>query len=852
MHIGKKLTAWLLILLPVVAFFWLFFKYTVNMPVNDDYQAVLDFLNNYVTAKSFGEKLNLVFAQHMEHRIVFSRVWTLISYKLQHNVNFNFLSFIGNLSLIGIALIFFRKFRSLDLSLFLFVPVTVLIFNITSWENMTFPMCAASNFVVHMFILLSLSYLTKPAAQGQKNILLAILFLVMAFLSQGASVALLPVSILVLLYKKEYKNLLIYFACISVVLFLYFHHYFRPPVSGDIVTAVADFKVRSIVFVFGFLGNAFDYFLIFTDEKHVSFGMSSIIGFGFFLLFLYITKTKYYQKNLFNYSVMVLILTTAVMAAISRSSMDMEMATASRYRINGCIFAISLYFWFIETYRIRRSIGILAVLAVSGWYLVVINWMQYEYLDSRREKNYLEALCFRTGDESIVNENKETATEQRRTLLRSARLNIFHPLGNEQIESFFPHSRKEADGTVSDNSSAEMTKNIHLIRRLGNDYLLEGYGFLDGRSTTHQKLYIGIKNQGDSSPVFYRAAQFPRFDLNNWFHRFNPQNGGLVPRIKSWLHQVNLRDGGFWARISVDELKPGLNTLWIKVVAEGQVKTVQTDSTIAVCAGSDPSCFVDNTGKFTTRISPVRIAPLAPVSKDTGRVEYNFEIAEKLNGKIHIEGWAVLKQPKAGMTTNLLFQSDSATFMIRTQMQQRPDLVAVYHDVQAQDGGFTIEFPEAALPSGSYKIGIQKVSPDQQTVNYVFSSKELRIQAPPRVTAALPTPSVFTGNIDQVKDEDEQTVISGWAVTKMSTVQQDRVFLVLKGESTSYTVETAPLPRPDIVGRFKDEAVKNCGFSTRFSPTFLPPGKYRLGILVEHKDGPGELMYLEQFLTNNE
>src|SRR4030095_1165608 len=161
-----KIISWLFILLPVVVFFGVFLRFTVNAPINDDFSAILAFINSYITTTSYGGKLKLMFDQANEHRIVYDRVWTIISYKIFHAINFNFLSLIGNLSLVGIAILFFNKFRRLGKPLYLFIPITVLLFNFASWENITFTMAGLSNFTVFLFILLSLHFLTSSKANN--------------------------------------------------------------------------------------------------------------------------------------------------------------------------------------------------------------------------------------------------------------------------------------------------------------------------------------------------------------------------------------------------------------------------------------------------------------------------------------------------------------------------------------------------------------------------------------------------------------------------------------------------------------------------------------------------------------
>ena len=273
------------IILPVIIFYWVFFKFTVNAPINDDYQAILDFINKIISTDSYTEKIKLIFSQHNEHRIVYDRIWTIISYKLQRNVDFNFLSFIGNLSLLGIAIILFKRFVLLQKHVLLFFPITIFIFNLSLWENVTFAMATLSNFTVYLFIFISLSFITSNTLDKKINIYLSILFFFLATLTQGGGLFLLPVSLLILLYKKEYYNFLIYVAFSVILLVMYFYDYQKPSQNLDLITSIIHYKHNIIFFAFAFLGNAFNYYLIYTNNVEYSILFTTILGAIFFLLF---------------------------------------------------------------------------------------------------------------------------------------------------------------------------------------------------------------------------------------------------------------------------------------------------------------------------------------------------------------------------------------------------------------------------------------------------------------------------------------------------------------------------------------------------------------------------------------
>jgi len=199
----------------VVFFFWIFFKYTVNVPINDDY-SVLDNFNGLLNADSFVEKFKLLFAQHNEHRIVYDRIWFLISYYMNNQINFDLLSLVGNLSLLGLFLLFAKRV-SLSHEYMVLFPIAVLLFNLTFWENITFSMAGLSNFTVVLFSLLSLSFLTTKKLTT-KRFSLAIAFCFLAICTQGGGLFVIPVSLLILFLQKDYTRLKNY-AAIGVVLF---------------------------------------------------------------------------------------------------------------------------------------------------------------------------------------------------------------------------------------------------------------------------------------------------------------------------------------------------------------------------------------------------------------------------------------------------------------------------------------------------------------------------------------------------------------------------------------------------------------------------------------------------------
>jgi len=558
----KKYSYYFIIIIPIIIFCCLFFRFTVNAPINDDYQAILDFLNKIISTDSYSEKIKLLFSQHNEHRIVYDRIWTIISYKVQGNVDFNFLAFIGNLSLLGIAVIFYKRFSLLQKPLLLFVPVTIMLFNITSWENVTFAMAALSNFTVYLFILISLGFITSNTSENKRNLYLAFTFLFLAAITQGGGLFMVPISILILLYKKEYKNAVIFGILSLALLALYFYHYQKPPQSVDFVTSIIQFKHNIFLFAFAFLGNAFNYYLVYNNPIY-SIHFTMVIGVLFFLLFLYITYTKYYKKNLFVYSLMLLLVMSSFITAVSRISFGIETAGASRYRINGIIFFITLYLWFIETRDFKKTVYLYIILAISTVYYIYINLGQYQYLYIRERQTYLGILNYNYGNPQMLNGEKTMVNLYASIIEESKVLDRYNLPDNKQLESYFPFSETTIiNKNEAGDSAASLSNNTESVNKFSDSYMIEGWAFLEGYNTKSQKVYIGIKNETEQKPTYYLALKNQRYDLSPYFKK------------------PNLDDGGYSLRINDSLIKKGENRIWVMLINENQVKIQETDKKI--------------------------------------------------------------------------------------------------------------------------------------------------------------------------------------------------------------------------------------------------------------------------------
>ena len=553
----KNIITIFFVLVPPIVFFSVFFRYTLNIPINDDYNAILDFINKCIETNSISEKIKLIFSQHNEHRIAYDRIWSIISYKVSGQVNFNDLSLIGNLSLIGIFIVFYKKLSQINKNIIYLIPISVLLFNISFYENMTFAMATMSNFTVFLFSLLSLYFLTKDKI-SKNDFVLAILFFIFATFTQGGGLFLIPICLFILLYKKEKRKAIIYILVSLLVLSFYFNGYQQPIQHPSILNTLIDFKIRALLFSFAFLGNAFDYNLIFTNDLNESIVFTSIIGFIFFLMYLHIVKSKYYKKNLFVFSVMTLLILTSFITGITRCQLGLETAGASRYRINGVIFLLALFLWFIQTNKFSVSKVNGFVIISSLFYFILFSINQYEYLSFRKQQVLLGIIQYQSGDHSKLYGFEQDLYKQ---ILKKSQLEETYFLPSfDSLKSQFPYS--SLINILQENTNTEQLKSsLDNVIKLKDSYLINGFAFIENESPENQVTFIGIKGN-DNKILYFSTTKMERYDLNPFFNRFD------------------LIDAGYLARIQFKLIPKGQYKIVIKVKIGNKSRLIETDKII--------------------------------------------------------------------------------------------------------------------------------------------------------------------------------------------------------------------------------------------------------------------------------
>lgn len=190
----------LAIALPIVFYFVVWSQYAVNIPKWDDH-ALRYFLFLTGQETTFSGKIHQLFKQHNEHRIVYDRIITTLDYWLFGKLNYKHLMVVGNLSLVGLLVVFIGVLRQAKRSLHYAVPVALFLFNLSQWENMFWGMAALQNFSVVLWVISAFYLLSYTDRVG-----LAITAAILATLTSGNGLLVWPLGFgLLLLQPRTFK-----------------------------------------------------------------------------------------------------------------------------------------------------------------------------------------------------------------------------------------------------------------------------------------------------------------------------------------------------------------------------------------------------------------------------------------------------------------------------------------------------------------------------------------------------------------------------------------------------------------------------------------------------------------------
>ena len=528
----------ILIFTIVAIFYWFCIHFSYNFFYQDDYH-----LLRFVTviendSISFQEKIQTLWGQHNEHRIIFPRLITLLDYYIQGHIDWAVLNVISALYYFGIFVFFYKIIHKAGLNNWYVLPVALLIFQPSAYENFYWTISIlqqVGNLFWAFFLFYSLVYF-KPS----KFWISLLLVFVLTF-THGNGLFAFMVGGLILVLQKRYKELAVWIGFMLFVIITYFYGYYTAQ-NSNIAGSLSNLS-RLIGCFGGFWGVCYKDVLNSTN-------LAILTGLAIFSILFFInlrliltaffpkiqSKFEDYfpEKNLFLLACFLYVAITAALVALSRSWSSMEAAFQNRYLHNSVIGLILLYTTLLlyKSLQIRRDIFSVG-LVISLCYYVFAWYSNYEFLVFQHQNQESDTVNYASNGITTVND-KPFNDNIERILSKSFKDNIsvlpFTPLTNvvQNIEKFKVNSQTNYPIIIGRDSI--------LSFNISNSHYRQVFQFTNLNFPVSRHLYLILKS---SQKTFVFATS----------HRRN--------RKKDFLTSGQFFTDGFYTSITTDAMPAG-------------------------------------------------------------------------------------------------------------------------------------------------------------------------------------------------------------------------------------------------------------------------------------------------------
>lgn len=372
-----------LVAAPAILFYAILFRDVIDIPLDDDYNAVLEFLNRLITLDSIPAKVSWFFAsQHNEYKLFFVHALVWLQLSLFGHIDFRLLCALGNGFVLLLAILLWRMFlpnhKNLATRLVFFMPVSWLLFQLQYYETVDWAMGSLQNITVVVFSLGAIYLLVRSTRWSFWG---ALACFILAVAASGNGFLVLPVGVLILVVERQYKRLAGWLAVSAVCIAAYSYHYNVMSSQSSVHESVFATILRPRpLFLLAFIGSAGSY----------PFRMGCLIlGPLLCLFFVLLARRGFIRKNpLVSYCVLFLLLTAVGVAGL-RSDLGLAQSLAPRYTIYSALLVIFAWFAFVEEFLEQRPLAssrkwiVLGVTAASMLFSLGMDRMGMHRIEAR-------------------------------------------------------------------------------------------------------------------------------------------------------------------------------------------------------------------------------------------------------------------------------------------------------------------------------------------------------------------------------------------------------------------------------------------------------------------------------------
>lgn len=491
---------WVLALLPVLYYGITVVRYAYNFPYMDDYLVLVDFLARLPDA-SLAERWQLLLEQNNFHRVVWVKAVAWAYYALTGKVNFTFLQLLGNSALLltGFLLVRISNSQSLNFKFEIRnnLPALFLLFQFQSWNNAYWAMAAMSNFWAPAWALLAF-YLTFHQHRLSWGIAIGLV----AMLTNGNGILVLPLLVVGLFFQQQYRQGLITLLIMIPVFLFYFAGYHNPSgvTLGDLLTPSR--IIHLLVLDTAFLGAMF-------YHPAVSW-LSQVVGWVTIAWTVYLLVIRYDRQRPALCWMLVFLHLTGLMLAANRIENSLEIVFASRYRNISALMLATTYLTIVDVV-VRKQIPfqrwlVAGALLVAMALNIVSNVTYQSKIERFRELKQTDQLLWQRYGQIRACSPIYTPVQN---LNRLAEKGIFNP-GPIQFEEV---TSRQISLTVPQVNNGQVAYELDINRLDGGYLVVSGWANIEGQKANFNDTYLGVQVGGQWQ--FFKTLFHQRLDKDN-------------------------------------------------------------------------------------------------------------------------------------------------------------------------------------------------------------------------------------------------------------------------------------------------------------------------------------------------
>ncbi len=381
----KKILLYSVAAIPVLFYFYNVFHFAQNVPVTDDYESILNFMNSYYSAATFNEKIHLLFSSYNQHRLLLLRLSCLAIYDIMGYLDLRMLNYIGNLTMLLLFMLILKSVKD-KLDWGLLIPVSCLLFVLIYWDLIYLPMICTSMYVIPFSLLTIYFYIRKRYA-------LFVFFFMIALFSNGSGIFSLFTITLYILFMERNKLKFTLFLALFILLFVLYADGTSTHSVGTMLSGHT--MIQMVSCFFAFLG------AVFQSPGHDK--IAIVFGVLLFLYFLIMVKLKYYQQNAVVFFFMVSVMLTATVVALNRYQLGIENAVSPRYKLYSLLLLIFSYISFFELFTSKiNKIASVAFVLLSVVFNVAMNFFSLQKVSAMSYSKQLNMFSYSLDHRAIL------------------------------------------------------------------------------------------------------------------------------------------------------------------------------------------------------------------------------------------------------------------------------------------------------------------------------------------------------------------------------------------------------------------------------------------------------------------